>query len=85
MPKRLQVYETPEITVTFDPNRCFHSGVCVRGLPEVFDVRRKRWVRPELASANVVADQVACCPSGALQVQWPGQPADPGSSPQGGE
>ena len=25
MPKRLQVYETPEITVTFDPNRCVHS------------------------------------------------------------
>ncbi len=52
MPKRLQVYETPEITVTFDPNRCIHSGVCVRGLPEVFDVTRKRWVRPELASAQ---------------------------------
>ena len=85
MPKRLQVYETPEITVTFDPNRCFHSGVCVRGLPQVFDVRRKRWVRPELASAKVVADQVARCPSGALQVQWPDQPADSGSSPQGGD
>jgi len=54
-------------------------------LPEVFDVRRKRWVRPELASAQVVADQVARCPSGALQVQWPGQPADPRNSPQGGE
>jgi uncharacterized Fe-S cluster protein YjdI len=71
MSKRLQVYETPEITVTFDPNRCIHSGVCVRGLPEVFDVSRKRWVRPELTAARVVADQVARCPSGALQVQWP--------------
>lgn len=67
MPKRLQVYETPEITVTFDPDVCQHSGVCVRGLPAVFDVRRKRWVRPELASATDVAAQVARCPSGALQ------------------
>ena len=67
MPKRLQVYETPEITVTFDPNVCIHSGVCVRGLPAVFDVGRKRWVRPELASAEDVAAQVARCPSGALQ------------------
>ncbi len=67
MSKRLQVYEAPGITVTFDPTLCIHSGVCVRGLPAVFDVRRKRWVRPELAAAADVAAQVARCPSGALQ------------------
>jgi uncharacterized Fe-S cluster protein YjdI len=67
MSKRLQTYDTPEITVTFDPDVCIHSGVCVRGLPAVFDVNRKRWVRPELASAEEVAAQVARCPSGALQ------------------
>jgi uncharacterized Fe-S cluster protein YjdI len=67
MPERRQVYEAPEITVTFDPKVCIHSGVCVRGLPAVFDVSRKRWVRPELASAAEVAAQVARCPSGALQ------------------
>ena len=67
MPGRLQVYETPEITVTFDPAVCRHTGVCVRGLPAVFDVGRKRWVRPELASPEEVAAQVARCPSGALQ------------------
>ena len=65
--KRLQLYETPEITVTFDPNICIHSGVCVRGLPAVFDVKRKRWVKPELASAAEVAAQVERCPSGALK------------------
>jgi len=69
MAKRLQVYETPEITVTFDPDLCIHSAVCVRGLPAVFDVNRKRWVRPELAPAAEVAAQVARCPSGALQCQ----------------
>ena len=65
--RRLQVYETPEITVTFDPDVCIHSGICVRGLPLVFDVKRKRWIRPELAPADDVASQVARCPSGALQ------------------
>jgi len=69
MSKRLQVYETPEITVTFDPDVCIHSAVCIRGLPAVFDVNRKRWVRPELAPAAEVAAQVARCPSGALQCQ----------------
>ena len=67
MTKRTQSYETPEIVVTFDPNICTHSGICVRGLPAVFDIKRQRWVRPELASADEVAAQVSRCPSGALQ------------------
>ena len=67
MPKRLQTYEVAGITVTFDPNICVHSGVCVRGLPLVFDVRRKHWVRPELATPDEVAAQVDRCPSGALK------------------
>lgn len=77
MSKRLQVYETAEITVTFDPNRCTHSGRCVRGLPAVFDIRRRRWVAPEAAPADVVADQVARCPSGALQCYRPGEAPAP--------
>ena len=73
MPKRLQVYETPAITVTFDPNRCRHGGDFVRGLPAVFDIRRKRWVRPEAAFPAEVAAQVARCPSGALRSYLPGE------------
>ena len=69
MGKRLQTYETDEIVVTFDPNVCRHTGVCLRGLPLVFDVRRKRWIQPEHASAAEVAAQVARCPTGALQYQ----------------
>jgi len=73
MPKRLQVYETPDVTVTFDPEICQHTGVCLRGLPAVFDVRERRWVRPEQASATDVIAQVARCPSGALQTIVPGK------------
>jgi uncharacterized Fe-S cluster protein YjdI len=67
MSKRLQTYETDGITVTFDPNICTHSAMCVRGLPAVFDVHRPDWVRPAAATADEVAAQVARCPSGALQ------------------
>ena len=67
--KRLQVYETPGVTVTFDPNICQHTGFCLRGLPAVFDIREKRWVRPERASPAEVIAQVARCPSGALQIR----------------
>ncbi len=79
MGKRLQVYETDAITVTWDPNLCIHSKECVRGLPEVFDPSRARWIRPELAAADRVAEVVASCPTGALKATRPGQtePAAP--------
>jgi uncharacterized Fe-S cluster protein YjdI len=70
--KRLQVYETDAITVTFDSRLCIHSEECVRGLPEVFDPGQRRWIRPDRASADRVAAAVARCPSGALRVRWPG-------------
>ncbi|MEI2720350.1 MAG: (4Fe-4S)-binding protein [Gemmatimonadales bacterium] len=64
---RLQVYESGDVRVTFDPKVCQHSGVCLRTLPAVFDVSRARWVHPEAASAQDVIAAVAKCPSGALQ------------------
>ena len=67
MANRLQIYETPAITVTFDPAVCIHSGVCALGLPRVFDVQRNRWIRPELADPADVARQGARRPSGPLQ------------------
>jgi uncharacterized Fe-S cluster protein YjdI/ribosomal protein S18 acetylase RimI-like enzyme len=67
MGKPLQVYDTDAITVTFDPNICRHTGVCLRTLPAVFDVRRKRWIQPEAGPAVDVAMAVRRCPSGALQ------------------
>ena len=65
--ERLQMYESREVRVTFDPELCIHSRVCLRTLPAVFDVARKRWVRPENATTDEVLATVAKCPSGALQ------------------
>jgi uncharacterized Fe-S cluster protein YjdI len=76
-PKRLQTYEVPGITVTFDPNVCTHSAVCLNALPGVFDVSRKRWIRPEAASSDEVADAIRRCPSGALKFSLPD--ANPGA------
>jgi len=61
--------------VTFDPNVCTHGGTCLRGLPAVFDLSRKRWIRSELASPDEVAAQVGRCPSGALHYQRPEEAA----------
>ncbi|HYC32896.1 MAG TPA: (4Fe-4S)-binding protein [Gemmatimonadales bacterium] len=67
MPKRLQVYQAEDVTVTFDPNICIHAEECVRVLPQVFDPAQLRWIRPERAPADAVRAAVARCPSGALR------------------
>ena len=76
MVKKLQVFETPDITVSFDPNVCRHSGVCLRTLPAVFDVRRARWIRPDAEASEAVAATILRCPSGALQF-YRNSPDDP--------
>lgn len=75
MSLRVQSYESDEIVVTFDPHTCIHAGECVRGLPQVFNVSLKRWIRPEHAPASQVAEQVRRCPSGALQFRMKGSDA----------
>jgi uncharacterized Fe-S cluster protein YjdI len=67
--RRLQVYQTDQIRVTFDPDVCRNSGVCLGALPAVFDARRERWVQPENAPVDAVIATVARCPSGALRAQ----------------
>jgi uncharacterized Fe-S cluster protein YjdI len=66
---RLQVYESGDLRVTFDPKVCKHSGVCLRTLPAVFDVKRSRWIDPDAASSHDIIAAVGKCPSGALQAQ----------------
>jgi uncharacterized Fe-S cluster protein YjdI len=67
MSSRLQVYETDQVRVTFDPATCIHSGVCLATLPAVFDISRKRWIDPKAADPEAVLAAVAECPSGALR------------------
>ena len=73
MTKRLQVYEGDGIVVTFDPNVCIHSAVCLRTLPTVFDVAKQRWIQVEGAEPDAIVAAVAQCPSGALQTVRLGQ------------
>jgi uncharacterized Fe-S cluster protein YjdI len=65
-------YQGQNVTVSFDPDVCQHSGNCVRGLPAVFDTKRSPWVDPDGASAEEVIVQVSRCPSGALRIEHPG-------------
>ena len=67
MTQRLQVYETDQVRVAFDPKVCVHSGTCLKRLPAVFDTSHRDWIDPSKASSQEVMQAVAACPSGALR------------------
>ncbi|MFD1615483.1 (4Fe-4S)-binding protein [Gelatiniphilus marinus] len=59
-------YSNGEVTVVWEAKKCTHSGICVKGLPEVFRPKVRPWVRINAATTEDVINQVKRCPSGAL-------------------
>ena len=66
MPLDTLHYSNREVTVIWKPALCIHSGICAKGLPGVFDPRRKPWIDVQQADTNAIIEQVKKCPSGAL-------------------
>ena len=59
-------YRNDEVSVLWKPALCIHSGICARGLPQVFDPYRRPWIMMELSDTETITAQVDRCPSGAL-------------------
>ena len=59
-------YEGDGVTVLWKPHLCYHSEKCVKGLPNVFKPKEKRWIQTEHATADELIAQIKQCPSGAL-------------------
>ena len=63
-------YKKEDIAVIWQPKVCIHSAICFKGLPEVFDPRRRPWIITENADKGSIIAQVNKCPSGALSIQY---------------
>jgi uncharacterized Fe-S cluster protein YjdI/CDGSH-type Zn-finger protein len=61
-----KVYRGRDIEVSFDLDLCVHIGECLRGHKGVFNLQRRPWLLPDEAEADLVAEIVERCPSGAL-------------------
>ena len=61
-----KVYRGRDIEVSFDLDICVHIGECLRGEPNVFQLNRRPWTLADAGDADVVAEVVRRCPSGAL-------------------
>jgi CDGSH-type Zn-finger protein/uncharacterized Fe-S cluster protein YjdI len=66
MPKTVQTYDGEKITIRYDAVRCIHAAECVHGLKSVFNPDNRPWVDPSAASADVIAETIHRCPTGAL-------------------
>ena len=68
MPITSHKYTKDNVTVLWQPDKCIHSGVCVKGLSAVFNPRKSPWIDMTKAEADRIAEQVKQCPSGALSL-----------------
>jgi len=59
-------YSNGDVTVVWKPDLCKHSGICARGLPQVFSPRRVPWIELQHSDTPTIIAQVEKCPSGAL-------------------
>jgi uncharacterized Fe-S cluster protein YjdI len=68
MSRKILHYSNGEITVVWKPDVCIHSGICAKGLAEVFNPGRRPWIDMSRADTQRIVDQVQQCPSGALSI-----------------
>ncbi|MCR5590316.1 MAG: GNAT family N-acetyltransferase [Lachnospiraceae bacterium] len=61
-----RLYGNDDITIFWDSDRCRHAKKCVTNCPEVFDITRKPWIKPENAATAKIWQTISLCPTGAL-------------------
>ncbi len=59
-------YTNGEVTIVWDAEKCIHSAICAKGLPEVFQPKERPWIKIDAAKTEAIIKQVKACPSGAL-------------------
>lgn len=62
----VKTYTNGEITIVWRPEKCTHSGMCVKTLPRVYNPQAKPWIKIENATTEQLKEQLDKCPSGAL-------------------
>lgn len=59
-------YSNGEVTVVWEAEKCIHSAMCVKGLPEVFQPKERPWIKIDSGTTDRIIETVKKCPSGAL-------------------
>lgn len=62
----VKTYESSDIIVEWRQEKCQHAAKCVKGLPQVFNLKQRPWIDVQGASADDIVAVIDQCPSGAL-------------------
>ncbi|MEE9174087.1 MAG: low temperature requirement protein A [Thermoplasmata archaeon] len=73
---KMREYRGRGIVVRYDPELCAHAAECLRGLPDVFDLRNRPWVDPDGAPVEEVMAVIRTCPTGALSYEIVGDDSE---------
>jgi len=65
-----RTYETEEISIFWNSEKCRHAKKCVTGSPEVFEFGRRPWIDPARGESAKIWQTVSHCPSGALSITY---------------
>ncbi len=65
-----RIYETNDITVFWDSDKCHHAKECVHGAPQAFDRNKRPWIDVNAASSECIWRAISKCPSGALSIVY---------------
>ena len=55
-------YTNEEVTVVWQPHMCIHSAICFKGLPLVFNPRKRPWVTLEGDTTEAIVEQIKNAP-----------------------
>ncbi len=69
MPVTKHKYSVQGLTVIWRPELCIHSGICAKGLPNVFNPKRRPWIELTHEETEIIKEQIKKCPSGALSFE----------------
>lgn len=67
----MKEYRNKDIVVYWEADRCSHSAICLKQLPQVFNLDKRPWVNVEAASPEDIIRTIDDCPSGALKYSLP--------------
>ena len=65
-----RMYESDEITVFWNSDKCQHARMCVTGNPRVFEFGRRPWIDLNKGQTPGIWQTVEKCPSGALTITY---------------
>jgi uncharacterized Fe-S cluster protein YjdI/CDGSH-type Zn-finger protein len=69
-----RTYEKDDLTVFWDSTRCIHTGICLRSLHSVFNLKNRPWVNLDGGDVEQIIATVQKCPTGALRYSSGGKP-----------